>query len=109
MRIDAILDPTTPPDDAKELGLLAEHYGLGAVWNSNYPSSRDPFINLHPEVDTLVPVRQQMLTIFGDVRERALQAAPEGASEQVTAQMDALITMLNEYFDLFGQPDVPAG
>lgn len=31
-----------------ELGLLAERHGIGAVWTSNYPSSRDPFINLCP-------------------------------------------------------------
>lgn len=56
MRIDVILDPDLGPGEVKELGLLAEQYGLGAVWNSNYPSSRDPFINLCPlalESDTI--------------------------------------------------------
>jgi 5,10-methylenetetrahydromethanopterin reductase len=48
MRIDVILDPTTSPWEVRDLGLLAEQYGISAVWNSNYPSSRDPFLNLTP-------------------------------------------------------------
>jgi alkanesulfonate monooxygenase SsuD/methylene tetrahydromethanopterin reductase-like flavin-dependent oxidoreductase (luciferase family) len=48
MIIDVILDPDLSPQRVTELGLLAEKYGLGAVWTSNYPSSRDPFINLCP-------------------------------------------------------------
>ncbi len=48
MRIDVILDPDLSPQRVTELGLLAEDCGLGAVWTSNYPSSRDPFINLCP-------------------------------------------------------------
>jgi len=48
MRVDVILDPGTSPWEVKELGLLAEHYGINAVWSSNYPSSRDPFLTLAP-------------------------------------------------------------
>ncbi len=48
MRIDVILDPDTSPAEARELGLLAERHGIHAVWASNYPSSRDPFITLAP-------------------------------------------------------------
>jgi alkanesulfonate monooxygenase SsuD/methylene tetrahydromethanopterin reductase-like flavin-dependent oxidoreductase (luciferase family) len=48
MRIDVILDPDLSPREVTELGLLAEQVGLGAVWSSNYPNSRDPFINLCP-------------------------------------------------------------
>ena len=48
MRIDVILDPDLSPQEVTELGLLAEKVGLGAVWSSNYPNSRDPFINLCP-------------------------------------------------------------
>ena len=48
MQISAILDPDLSPGEVKDLGLLAERLGLTAVWNSNYPSSRDPFINLCP-------------------------------------------------------------
>lgn len=48
MRVDVILDPATSPAEALELGLLAERYGIHAVWASNYPSSRDPFLTLAP-------------------------------------------------------------
>lgn len=48
MRVDVVLDPDTSPADIAELGLLAERHGIGAVWTSNYPSSRDPFITLCP-------------------------------------------------------------
>jgi len=48
MKFDVILDPDTSPGEVRELGLLAESYGLHAVWTSNYPSSRDPFISLCP-------------------------------------------------------------
>jgi 5,10-methylenetetrahydromethanopterin reductase len=48
MKVDVILDPETSPAEAKEVGLLAERYGVNAVWASNYPSSRDPFITLAP-------------------------------------------------------------
>ncbi len=48
MNFDVILDPDTSPHEVCELGLLAESYGFNAVWTSNYPSSRDPFITLCP-------------------------------------------------------------
>ncbi len=48
MKLDVILDPEVSPDAVRELGLLAESYGIRAVWTSNYPSSRDPFISLCP-------------------------------------------------------------
>jgi 5,10-methylenetetrahydromethanopterin reductase len=48
MRIDVILDPDTSPAEARELGQLAERHGIHAVWASNYPSSRDPFMTLAP-------------------------------------------------------------
>ena len=48
MKIDVILDPDSSPGEVRDLGLLAESYGLHAVWTSNYPSSRDPFISLCP-------------------------------------------------------------
>lgn len=48
MNLDVILDPDTSPGEVCQLGLLAESYGLHAVWTSNYPSSRDPFISLCP-------------------------------------------------------------
>jgi alkanesulfonate monooxygenase SsuD/methylene tetrahydromethanopterin reductase-like flavin-dependent oxidoreductase (luciferase family) len=48
MKLDVILDPDSSPQEVCDLGLLAESYGLNAVWTSNYPSSRDPFISLCP-------------------------------------------------------------
>jgi 5,10-methylenetetrahydromethanopterin reductase len=48
MRVDVILDPGTSPWEVRDLGLLAEGYGINAVWSSNYPSSRDPFLVLAP-------------------------------------------------------------
>lgn len=48
MKFDVILDPDSSPGEVRDLGLLAESYGLHAVWTSNYPSSRDPFISLCP-------------------------------------------------------------
>jgi alkanesulfonate monooxygenase SsuD/methylene tetrahydromethanopterin reductase-like flavin-dependent oxidoreductase (luciferase family) len=48
MILDVILDPDLSPYEVSELGLLAESYGLRAVWTSNYPSSRDPFLSLCP-------------------------------------------------------------
>ncbi len=48
MRVDVILSPDCSPREVQELGLLAEAHGIGAVWTSNYPSSRDPFISLCP-------------------------------------------------------------
>ncbi len=48
MNFDVILDPDSSPKEVCELGLLAESYGFNAVWTSNYPSSRDPFISLCP-------------------------------------------------------------
>jgi 5,10-methylenetetrahydromethanopterin reductase len=48
MRVVVILDPGTSPREVQELGLLAEGYGINAIWSSNYPSSRDPFLTLAP-------------------------------------------------------------
>jgi alkanesulfonate monooxygenase SsuD/methylene tetrahydromethanopterin reductase-like flavin-dependent oxidoreductase (luciferase family) len=48
LRVDVILPPELSPSAITELGLLAERCGVGAVWASNYPSSRDPFISLCP-------------------------------------------------------------
>jgi len=44
MRIDVILEPKASSDTFAELGLLAESYGMGAVWTANHDSARDPFM-----------------------------------------------------------------
>ena len=46
MEIDIILNEFASPQEAAELGLLAESYGLRGVWSSNYGWSRDPFFAL---------------------------------------------------------------
>ena len=46
MEIDIILNEFASPQEAAELGLMAERYGLRGVWSSNYGWSRDPFFTL---------------------------------------------------------------
>lgn len=46
MEIDIILDTQIPPEEITQLGLLAEQYGLGTVWNASYLNGRDPFTTL---------------------------------------------------------------
>ena len=63
---------------------------------------------LHPELDAHASVQQHMLGICAGVRQRALDSAGEGVTpEQATAQVDALITTINEYFDYAGSPMFP--
>ncbi len=46
MEIDIILNEFASPQEAAELGLMVERYGLRGVWASNYGWSRDPFFTL---------------------------------------------------------------
>jgi alkanesulfonate monooxygenase SsuD/methylene tetrahydromethanopterin reductase-like flavin-dependent oxidoreductase (luciferase family) len=46
MEIDIILNEFASPQEACELGLMAERYGIRGVWSSNYGWSRDPFFTL---------------------------------------------------------------
>jgi len=46
MDIDVIIDSHLDSAGSAELGLLAEKYGLRAIWNSSYLDGRDPFTNL---------------------------------------------------------------
>jgi alkanesulfonate monooxygenase SsuD/methylene tetrahydromethanopterin reductase-like flavin-dependent oxidoreductase (luciferase family) len=46
MKIDIILNEFASADEACELGLLAESYGVRGIWASNYGWSRDPFMVL---------------------------------------------------------------
>ncbi len=48
MKIDILLEPDQNPEQVAELALLAEGYGLRALWAQNYVSARDPFMCLVP-------------------------------------------------------------
>jgi alkanesulfonate monooxygenase SsuD/methylene tetrahydromethanopterin reductase-like flavin-dependent oxidoreductase (luciferase family) len=48
MKIDIMLEPDQSPEQVAELALLAEGYGLRALWAQNYVSARDPFMCLVP-------------------------------------------------------------
>jgi alkanesulfonate monooxygenase SsuD/methylene tetrahydromethanopterin reductase-like flavin-dependent oxidoreductase (luciferase family) len=48
MKIDIMLEPDQSPEQISELALLAENYGLRALWAQNYVSARDPFMCLVP-------------------------------------------------------------
>ncbi|MCP5328224.1 MAG: LLM class flavin-dependent oxidoreductase [Steroidobacteraceae bacterium] len=48
MRLHLILDPRLPPQRLVELGKLAEHHGLEAVWTSSLLGARDPFVAYMP-------------------------------------------------------------
>jgi alkanesulfonate monooxygenase SsuD/methylene tetrahydromethanopterin reductase-like flavin-dependent oxidoreductase (luciferase family) len=48
MKIDIMLEPDQSPQQIRELALLAEGYGLRALWAQNYVSARDPFMCLVP-------------------------------------------------------------
>jgi 5,10-methylenetetrahydromethanopterin reductase len=48
MDIDIILEPDVSPGEIKELGLLAEGYGLNRLWAQNYAAARDAFMSLMP-------------------------------------------------------------
>jgi alkanesulfonate monooxygenase SsuD/methylene tetrahydromethanopterin reductase-like flavin-dependent oxidoreductase (luciferase family) len=43
MRLDLVLEPDSPAR-FRELGLLAESLGFGAVWTANHIAARDPFM-----------------------------------------------------------------
>ena len=48
MDIDIILEPDLTPTEIKELGVVAEDYGIRALWTSNYFSHWDGFLSLAP-------------------------------------------------------------
>jgi 5,10-methylenetetrahydromethanopterin reductase len=63
MEIDIILNEFTSPQQAAELGLLAESYGARGVWASNYGWSRDPFMALSLLADQSSKIRMGPLAI----------------------------------------------
>jgi alkanesulfonate monooxygenase SsuD/methylene tetrahydromethanopterin reductase-like flavin-dependent oxidoreductase (luciferase family) len=47
VQVDIILEPDSPTR-FKQLGLLAESFGFGAVWTANHVGARDPFMSFMP-------------------------------------------------------------
>lgn len=63
---------------------------------------------LHPDIDAHASVRQHMLGICEGVGQRALDAAGDEVSpEQASAHVDALMSMIDEYFDYSANPMFP--
>jgi alkanesulfonate monooxygenase SsuD/methylene tetrahydromethanopterin reductase-like flavin-dependent oxidoreductase (luciferase family) len=48
MHIDVMLEPDQSPSQLAELAVMAEGYGLRALYEQNYVSARDPFMALVP-------------------------------------------------------------
>ncbi len=48
MNIEIILEPNSTPDEIAELAVMAENYGITALWSSNYAQQWDGFISLVP-------------------------------------------------------------
>lgn len=48
MDIDVMLEPDQSPAQLAELAVMAEAYGLRALWEQNYVYARDPFMSLVP-------------------------------------------------------------
>ena len=48
MQIDVMLEPDQSPSQLEELAILAEGYGLRALYAQNYVNGRDPFMSLVP-------------------------------------------------------------
>jgi hypothetical protein len=63
---------------------------------------------LHPDIDAHASMRRHMFGICEGVRQRALESAGDDVTpEQATAQVDALTTMIGEYFDYSASPMFP--
>jgi len=66
MEIDIILNEFTSPQQAVELGLMAENYGVRGVWASNYGWSRDPFMALSLLADRSSRIRLGPMAISAE-------------------------------------------
>ncbi|MFW2403973.1 MAG: LLM class flavin-dependent oxidoreductase [Gammaproteobacteria bacterium] len=66
MEIDIILNEFTSPQQAVELGLMAENYGVRGVWSSNYGWSRDPFMALSLLADRSSSIRLGPMAISAE-------------------------------------------
>jgi hypothetical protein len=63
---------------------------------------------LHDDIDAHATVRNHMLGICDGVRQRALAGAGEDVTaDEATVTVDALIKMIDEYFEYSGSPMFP--
>jgi alkanesulfonate monooxygenase SsuD/methylene tetrahydromethanopterin reductase-like flavin-dependent oxidoreductase (luciferase family) len=62
MRLDLVLEPESPAR-FRELGLLAEQLGFGAVWTANHIAARDPFMSFMPLADASASIRMGPIAI----------------------------------------------
>ncbi len=63
MNIDIMLEPNQSPDQVAELALLAESYGLRALWAQNYVSERDPFMCLVPAAQATTKIKLGVVVV----------------------------------------------
>jgi 5,10-methylenetetrahydromethanopterin reductase len=63
VNIDIMLEPDRSPDQVAELALLAESYGLRALWAQNYVPARDPFLCLVPAAQATKKIKLGVVVI----------------------------------------------
>ena len=63
MNIDIMLEPDRSPEQVAELALLAEGYGLRALWAQNYVPARDPFMCLVPAAQATKKIRLGVVVV----------------------------------------------
>ncbi len=63
MKIDIMLEPDQSPEQVAELALLAEGYGLRALWAQNYVSARDPFMCLVPAALSTMTIKLGVVVV----------------------------------------------
>jgi alkanesulfonate monooxygenase SsuD/methylene tetrahydromethanopterin reductase-like flavin-dependent oxidoreductase (luciferase family) len=63
MNIDIMLEPDQSPDQVAELALLAESYGMRALWAQNYVAARDPFMCLVPAAQATTKIKLGVVVV----------------------------------------------
>jgi len=63
MNIDIMLEPDRSPEQVAELALLAESYGLRALWAQNYVPARDPFLCLVPAAQATKKIKLGVVVV----------------------------------------------
>ena len=63
MKIDIMLEPDRNPEQVAELAVLAEGYGLRALWAQNYVSARDPFMCLVPAAQATKKIKLGVVVV----------------------------------------------